>query len=633
MRSLPALVIVALLPLAGPARSQVVPPRLLPRTDRSASGLAELRVEPSNRAGAADAPYELRSKGSLLWEGPRPFTLWESVVASDGTVAGFGYTDGADGAGHMIGVVESEFFVVTIAPDGSLRAVERTPRKPSRSIHGSPEPTGAGVLLHEELRRFVVRIREADQSVLTEHWWVFDLDSGSRVATFDLEKHLEDAEATRRVLFAGPVHGTPLALVHWWRTQHGARDEPSQLGARFALVDLAGHVHWTLALPHDHEVLRDEDPEDRNRGVLRCDEPRRFTLRFARDAQAVEFEVESDRASPAGWTVRETARRPYDPKRDGRGGRPEGPADDLAAIPTLELRRREPIVLGAGETDAEAEWRDDANLGGIFCFLILDAKDQLLALSWRTKTVHGFDVSGKRLWTRTPSKADVDRTHPPSTFAVTPEGEVVVGMSEVGGAGPPRVLRFGPDGVRRDSGGLEADAGFGELAWQPTVGRHWVIGLHTVLLVDREGRVARRIERGASGSFFDRLIALGVAPDGSLAVCEGMRSSEGSGPRRNGIHVLAPNGDPLRSLPRPAWLDDYSSGASDGARIAALASESKEQSSIVLLDATTGAPIGKVALPPGDRGWTPLFPSTAPELWVFDGRITVERYVLPEEWR
>src|SRR5262245_35070360 len=67
---------------------------LQPRSFSSASGNWELRVDPTSRFGEGPGDHELWHDGALVWKERHPFTFYDAVIAEDGTVAGYAYTNG-----------------------------------------------------------------------------------------------------------------------------------------------------------------------------------------------------------------------------------------------------------------------------------------------------------------------------------------------------------------------------------------------------------------------------------------------------------------------------------------------------------------------------------------------------------
>lgn len=127
-----------------------------PQLYGSPSGAVTLWVEPSRRDGGGPASYVCARADDVLWRGRRPFTLWEAVVAEDGTVAGYAYGAGLSGG-------EDDVFLVTmLAPDGSVRLEERTERRRRESVaFDTPpisDPMALGCLLDPAGECFVVLV-------------------------------------------------------------------------------------------------------------------------------------------------------------------------------------------------------------------------------------------------------------------------------------------------------------------------------------------------------------------------------------------------------------------------------------------------------------------------------------------
>ncbi len=67
---------------------------LNPKNYVSPSGAYVLHVDPSHRYGGGKATYRLTHKGTEVWAGVRPFTLWEAGVDDHGIVGGYAYSHG-----------------------------------------------------------------------------------------------------------------------------------------------------------------------------------------------------------------------------------------------------------------------------------------------------------------------------------------------------------------------------------------------------------------------------------------------------------------------------------------------------------------------------------------------------------
>jgi len=387
---LPAL---AAAPRSEARRRQYFSPVLDPRTYASPSGEWALYVNPGDKSGRGGATYRLRRKGAVVWEGPRPFALWEAGVADDGTVGGVAYSRGFEGWGGRKPDDYGDFSVVVLGPAGEVRLQERTKRTPSRFLHDVPNPLANGVIVDGANDRLVVRVRDPDINRRAEGWWVYRLSTGREVRRFSPKPLLGEPKdgPTRFVIDARAVAGTPLVLAHWWRydTSGGTR------GARFTLHDPeggdGGAPVWSLELPRDYTVAGDEDAQDRLRdeigegfAILRTDAPGRFTLRFVAERRKVTFAVSRD--GPGGkWRVTEVGpREPY-----------VAPAAEPPpfAAPEIRPRLRDRITLKAPAAGKPSPIRGVHNLTvagpGRLAFLRRDgATDLVLVEDRRGRVLH-----------------------------------------------------------------------------------------------------------------------------------------------------------------------------------------------------------------------------------------------------
>lgn len=281
---------------------------LQPRTYISASGRVTAHVDPSERSGAGRARYEVRRDGVVAWAGDRPFTLRQAAVAEDGTVAGYGYSNGYEGAAADGG----NFIVAILAPDGTLRARESVPRHGSRFLHTESDPKSYGVFLDESNDRFVVRVEDPDVNVGAESWWTYRLSTGESLGKPKPKERLSDSQGDAgRSREARPIPGTPLTLLQWWRTEL-SRDG-LLVSARFTLLDLACVPVWSLDLPGDYTVRGNDDASDKlqdelpARSAILDTSLRHFTLRHVAANRRVTYEVERDSSMPSGWRVVEQA--------------------------------------------------------------------------------------------------------------------------------------------------------------------------------------------------------------------------------------------------------------------------------------------------------------------------------------
>lgn len=289
-----ALIISSAAPSEGP------PPILHPKTYVSHSSEYELWVNPSTRSGAGEGDYELKRNGELVWAGRLPFTLWEAAVADDGTVAGYGYTNGWRAAGDSGRVV-----LALVAPDGRVLVDKRIDRK-GVYLHGPPVPMGAGVFVDVKSDRAVVRVSHGFRTV--QEFWTWKLSTGEFVRTFKPDgKHANTGLWSSAS--AVPLRGTPLTLIHhWYANQANMKNWLD--GASYTLVDEMGREVWSLLREREFVKLDlDASGHGAPEPILEPSADGRFALWFTADDQRVEFEVIEDET--LGWQVAELSREPY----------------------------------------------------------------------------------------------------------------------------------------------------------------------------------------------------------------------------------------------------------------------------------------------------------------------------------
>lgn len=251
-----------------------------PATYSSASGEYALSVDPSDLDGRGPADCRFVRNGEPVWTNRFPFTFWEAVVSDSGTVAGYAYGQGRLGnygpEGH------GDLRVVVLSPDGAILGQEASARKNSIFFgEDPPRPCAEGIFLAGPPPLAIVRVVEPADREDKEFWWVYDLATGTRVATQDPRAQIPGAGTLQSVLSVTPLPGLSLNLVHWL-----ALDYP-RWGAAFALLNLLGEPVWELSLPTDYTCPEDDKREDeilrsirRNGAVLAIGANGTFDLQF-----------------------------------------------------------------------------------------------------------------------------------------------------------------------------------------------------------------------------------------------------------------------------------------------------------------------------------------------------------------
>ncbi|MCW3052058.1 MAG: hypothetical protein JWN14_1228, partial [Chthonomonadales bacterium] len=369
-------------------------PILDPQTVMSASGEFTLHIDPSDPYGIGSASYRLKRKDRVVWEGMRPFTLWEAAVTNEGTVGGYAYSYGPTGSKRDrknyrdFGDLET----VILDPTGRIRMDQKTKRVGSRMMHRSPSPLATGVMMDGAGDRLIVRVEDENANRNSETWWVYQLSTGREWKRFAPELQMERGATDYSLVTARAIAGTPLTLVHWLRSQAGASD---RLGARFTLIDAQGKPVWHLDLPQDYvlsgkfERLYDLIQTLRTQNAQpSADSPGKFTLRFVTKKQQIAFAVAP--ATVGKWRVTELRRAPYVPPI-ARVPTFDAPSLQLALRDQIELRIPDVPTSPAPEKASEDALQHSIAEVAVF------PDGRILAVDKDTYTVHVFDASGRWL--------------------------------------------------------------------------------------------------------------------------------------------------------------------------------------------------------------------------------------------
>ena len=331
--------------IATPA-SMRFPEIVNPVTYRSLSGEYELSVNPSDRYGRGGATYGLKKNGRQEWKQDFPFTLIRVHLTDEGESIGYGYSAGIEGMGHGEGV--GDFRIVIVDASGRLRLDSSTEREESRFFHGHPTPLGHGLVVDEKGDRVVVRVDDPKLDEDTESWWVYRLSSGQLVQKTIPRNRIKERQSLTFMIDAEHVRGTNLILQHWncaTRSTHGAR---------FVLVDEDADPVWTLNVPRDDEVPKDEEYETRlswfvrhSGETIRSQRDSEFEILLAASEQRVKHSVTG---SPGAWVVDEVSRTPfrleaYQSQRSDTLDKPPSELESLGKINLRKNHKRSPVSL------------------------------------------------------------------------------------------------------------------------------------------------------------------------------------------------------------------------------------------------------------------------------------------------
>ena len=287
-------------------------PLLHVETYGSPSAKWKLEVDPTDRDGGGKGNYRMVCDGKEVWQGGHPFTLRNAKVTDEGVTVGYGYSEGLRGTGFLN--------VVIMDAAGKVRMNDEVKRTSSRIPDASPNPSAAGLILHAQQDRFIMRLGKLESDGWRETWRVYQLSTGRKLSTIDLHAASKVTEAERYLLDAKPITGLPLVLVQWWRC-----DASEVVGTTFSILDFKGRRLWSLELPKDYTIPDDEAAEERLRDEIREDgailetkENGEFEIRQVAAGERVRFKVARDPKAENAWAVKEISRAKYQPPSEAK---------------------------------------------------------------------------------------------------------------------------------------------------------------------------------------------------------------------------------------------------------------------------------------------------------------------------
>lgn len=517
-----ALVLLPLVVPAAAARDLTWPSPLQPATYRSASGAWELSVDPTKRFGQGPGDCVLRRDGAVVWEQRLPITFFEVVVADDGRVAGYAYTQGYEDEG-----ARGSFVVALVAPDGVVTRQHVTRRTTSKVADQPPDPKASGLFLDAAHGRFVVRLRRLDFEGDREEWHAYDLASGEEIAVHrPSELAGRPSREVARTWGVTPVPDTDLVAVHEWVPRWDL--DPTRNDARVSLVDLEGRTVWSELLvgdlDHGDEIRDWLDLVERVRthgGILDVTPGGRFAVWSLKARERIDLRA-SRGSEPGTWDVEELARTPFDPAQ----AEPEGPF-----VVPLALRRVVALDLFANEAPEPPGP----------CAGFVDQLGRIVAVDENTPTVRVFDLDGHPLLVTTAEPGGFRGRFALPNIAVAHDGSLFLGDGVTRGH-----LGISPQGDRTG----RTDLGAPKAAFVPGEAGRWVNVHQTRLdLLTPTGEVASRVERHPTGDWFRWIDDHAVAHDGSVVVLDDRPFYNADRPR---LSWYAADARPLGAVELPA---------------------------------------------------------------------------------
>jgi sugar lactone lactonase YvrE len=158
---------------------------LNPREYTSPSGTFVLTVDPSDLYGRGDGDYRVTKQGVVVWEGRKPFTLYEAGITEDGLIGGYAYTHGIEGHFRESGNSGlGEFHVVIMRGTGEVLLDDVVKRTGSRYLHAPPNPLAKGILVDGSKDRLVVVVLDENVNRRENSWWTYELSTGKRLGKY-----------------------------------------------------------------------------------------------------------------------------------------------------------------------------------------------------------------------------------------------------------------------------------------------------------------------------------------------------------------------------------------------------------------------------------------------------------------
>lgn len=258
----------------------------------------------------------------------------------------------------------------------------------------------------------------------------------------------------------------------------------------------------------------------------------------------------------------------------------------------------------------------------------------IYAADERTGAIHVFDPSGKLQRVCRPLPTDYKSRLILPSLTVADSGDVFVTRNG-------HDFDAATDFLHYDAKGQRVGVEFVKLnevsqTWlsQPGTTNFWILGYERAYRVDSRGSILRRLDRTATGEWLETPGPAAVAPDGSFAVISGARGDPMSRtPPTVLVTIFTAEGTASATWPAPSSISMFNGAmAFDGHHVAfVFASNDHKKSEAVLLTDTQGAPLLKISLAAAGESAHVFFVNTegGAQLWVFDGKSTIDRYAWP----
>jgi len=267
--------------------------------------------------------------------------------------------------------------------------------------------------------------------------------------------------------------------------------------------------------------------------------------------------------------------------------------------------------------------------------MTINEQGKIYAADTRTGAVHVFDGEGHRVLVCHPKTDDYagDLWNP--SLTVNDRGDVFIARGSVANDRGEQFLHYSP---RCDRLGIET-AKLGEVA-QDRLSQHgttnqWVLGFTSAYLIDAQGAISRKLDRTAAAEWLEHPGPAGVAADGSVAIFSGIDAPFLGNGKSNApvATVFSASGDALTTFAVPRGTITWAGNiAFDGKQLIFLVAldDAKTKLSVVAMD-IHGKPLFRFTPPSLTQNAhvALVHRQNELELWIFDGKTTVNRYAFP----
>jgi hypothetical protein len=276
---------------------------------------------------------------------------------------------------------------------------------------------------------------------------------------------------------------------------------------------------------------------------------------------------------------------------------------------------------------------DTAVLGDIGV-LSVTSKGWIYASDERTGAVHVFNERGARQHVNNPLPGDYAGQLRSPSMTVADSGDVFITHTEVGMGTRPDFLHYDSEGKRVGIEKVSLDEVAQAWIAQPGTRRKWVLGYTRAYLADESGKIVRKIDRTADGQWVETPGPGAVSPDGSIAIVSGARGDPLSrSPPKVLVSIFSKDGEPITTWPAPSGISTSEGAlAFDGEKLAFVERPAGQEHAIgVLVTDKRGSVLSKSALAALQFNTAVFFVQgqDATELWLYDGKKTIDRYALP----